>query len=605
MLRPGFRIKLVAAMMSVVILATGASLFVAQRRVRKAYERLSDQQFRNQFERFTELQDARLSAVRERCLSVVTTSVRLRAAAEENDVPLLYEVAADELRTLDGNSLGTPRPTFFLFFDASGSVLTPPQSQPQGIAWLDAWRRESRRAAVHRTLTGSADQQVTVIDVPSTTGRSQLSEIVITRMPAVDGEPPLGALLLAFPAVLPGDRHAEATPADARTAGDLRFGIWSDGALYARDRTFSSAETAELTQALSHRLRTTEPGDGEFGLNLEGQSHRIVVQALTDGGPGTAAMNVPYEFGVYSLDESRRQQATLRRQILLLGSVALGGALALSLTLAHGLSVPIRELRRGTAEVRRGNFQIKVPVRSPDDLGELAAAFNEMTAGLELKERYRTILNSVADEQVARQLIEDGAALGGEVRSVSVLFCDIRGFTAHTENMAPRDIVDFLNEHMTALTAVVKTHHGVLDKFVGDLLMALFGAPVSRGSDALDGARSALGIIAERERLNQTSRHRLQVGIGLATGEVVAGCMGSVDRLNYTVIGERVNLASRLCSLAKPGQVVIDDITRAQLGDRAEVRPLPPVKLKGFSSDIQAYELIALIDEPSSSPAAP
>ncbi|MEN9675817.1 MAG: hypothetical protein RIS76_1713, partial [Verrucomicrobiota bacterium] len=163
MLRPGFRIKLVAAMMSVVILATGASLFVAQRRVREAYERLSDQQFRNQFERFTELQDARLSAVRERCLSVVTTSVRLRAAAEENDVPLLYEVAADELRTLDGNSLRTPRPTFFLFFDASGSVLTPPLSQPQGIARLDAWRRESRRAAVHRTLTGSADQQVTVI----------------------------------------------------------------------------------------------------------------------------------------------------------------------------------------------------------------------------------------------------------------------------------------------------------------------------------------------------------------------------------------------------------------------------------------------------------
>jgi class 3 adenylate cyclase len=132
--------------------------------------------------------------------------------------------------------------------------------------------------------------------------------------------------------------------------------------------------------------------------------------------------------------------------------------------------------------------------------------------------------------------------------------------------MASRDIVDFLNEHMTALTAVVKTHHGVLDKFVGDLLMTLFGAPVSRGSDALDGARSALGTIAERER---------------------------------------VNLASRLYSLAKPGQVVIDDVTRERLGDRAEVRPLPPVKLKGFSTDIQAYELIALIDPPAFSPATP
>jgi class 3 adenylate cyclase len=212
------------------------------------------------------------------------------------------------------------------------------------------------------------------------------------------------------------------------------------------------------------------------------------------------------------------------------------------------------------------------------------------------------VLNSVADERVARQLLEGGLTLGGEERPVTMLFCDIRGFTAHTENMAPAEVIEFLNEHMTALTRVVKNHHGVLDKFVGDLLMALFGAPVSRGQDALDGARCALEILSVRNGLNAVSRHRLQVGIGVATGQVVAGCMGSLDRLNYTVIGERVNLASRLCSLAKPGQVVVDEATRLALGDLADVRPLAPVKLKGFSGEVQAFELVGLREAIQSDP---
>jgi class 3 adenylate cyclase len=141
------------------------------------------------------------------------------------------------------------------------------------------------------------------------------------------------------------------------------------------------------------------------------------------------------------------------------------------------------------------------------------------------------------------------------------------------------------------LARVVKQNNGVVDKFVGDALMAIFGAPISHGNDALDAAKCALSLVIEREKLNQTSRHKLRIGVGLATGKMVAGCMGSTDRLNYTVLGERVNLAARLCSQAKAGQVIIDQTTRERLGETISSAPLPELHLKGFLENIVAYEL--------------
>jgi class 3 adenylate cyclase len=145
---------------------------------------------------------------------------------------------------------------------------------------------------------------------------------------------------------------------------------------------------------------------------------------------------------------------------------------------------------------------------------------------------------------------------------------------------------------MTALTRAVKQHNGVLDKFVGDLLMAIFGAPVSHENDALDAARCALGLLRERERLNENSRYQLEIGIGIATGNVVAGCMGSTERMNYTVLGERVNLASRLCDRAGPGEVWIDPTTKERLEGAIVIDSPTVVQLKGFAASVDAYRLL-------------
>jgi class 3 adenylate cyclase len=299
------------------------------------------------------------------------------------------------------------------------------------------------------------------------------------------------------------------------------------------------------------------------------------------------------------MENAARTQRDLRWRILGFGAVALLAALAISPLLIHGLYRPIGDVVKGTTEIRRGNFAVQVPVRSRDQIGGLAKAFNEMAKDLALKEKYHNVLNMVADKDVAAQLMSGEVNLGGEVRQVSILFCDIRDFTPLTEQMPPSEVIQLLNEHMTALTRVVYEHQGVVDKFVGDLIMAVFGAPVSYGNDVRNAANCALRMMEERQKLNVSSRHQVQIGIGIASGQVLAGCMGSKDRLNYTVLGKRVNLASRLCGKAAAGQIIIDQTTHESLKEILRANPLPALELKGFAGAVSAYELIQIKAAPT------
>jgi class 3 adenylate cyclase len=151
-----------------------------------------------------------------------------------------------------------------------------------------------------------------------------------------------------------------------------------------------------------------------------------------------------------------------------------------------------------------------------------------------------------------------------------------------------------LNGHMALLTDVAYAHGGTVDKFVGDLIMVTFGAPRPRGDDALRMARCARAMVDARARANAGAGRPILVGIGCAYGTVVAGCMGSERRLDYTVLGERVNLAARLCSSAPAMHVYVDSATRDAVGARGRAQPLPPIEAKGFSRTVEAFDLLAM-----------
>jgi adenylate cyclase len=234
-----------------------------------------------------------------------------------------------------------------------------------------------------------------------------------------------------------------------------------------------------------------------------------------------------------------------------------------------------------------GDYEEPVEVSQRDELGLLASSFNDMMKGLSERDRVRDLLGKVVSPEVAEELLSRGIELGGEERRVSVLFSDVRGFTSLSERKTPAELVDLLNAHLTRVSAIVERHGGVVDKYIGDAVMAVFGAPLARDDDAVRAVRAALELAA----LPASDSGALVIGVGVNTDVVVAGNMGSRTRLNYTVIGDGVNLASRLEGLTKRYGVgaIVSESTRDACPDLA-FRELDRVRVKGKTQPVRIFE---------------
>jgi len=193
---------------------------------------------------------------------------------------------------------------------------------------------------------------------------------------------------------------------------------------------------------------------------------------------------------------------------------------------------------------------------------------------------------------------EKAVELGGHRAEVSTLFCDIRGFTNTAERIPPGELVELLNEYFTAMTELIFQYQGTLDKYVGDEIMAVFGAPVEIENHCLAAVSAAMAIQKLNAELNEKrekeGRQVIQLGIGVDSGEVTAGYFGSPMRMEYTVVGDRVNTASRFCSMAGPGQVIVGAETWSHLQGKAEGKHIGSVRLKGKELEVNAYEILSV-----------
>ena len=295
------------------------------------------------------------------------------------------------------------------------------------------------------------------------------------------------------------------------------------------------------------------------------------------------------------LDGVREPFNRISRALTWSGLAGLAVAALASVLTSRGLSEPVRSLMEAAGRVADGDYQTRVPVRSQDELGRLAGSFNEMTAGLRLKEEYRGVLNKVVSKEIAEELLRGGIELGGERRHVTVLFADIRGFTSHTDRMPPEAIIGLINSCMERMSEAVEAEGGVVDKYVGDELMAIFGAPVALEDDAKRAVRAAVRIQKSLAELNlhrrTKGRRPIGVGVGISTGEVVAGNMGSSNRLNYTVLGKSVNLASRICAATPAGEVHVSQATADEMGSGLVATSVGLQRFKGFASETEVFRI--------------
>jgi len=331
---------------------------------------------------------------------------------------------------------------------------------------------------------------------------------------------------------------------------------------------------------------------GTERIEIAGERYAFIAEPFGQNAAGSIVLALPLGDQLAAFDNI---QKTLR----LAGFAALELALLLAILLSRSLTRPVHSLVAATERVRRGEYNNPVNVITRDELGTLAHAFNEMMHGLLLKDQYRGVLDKVVSREIAEELLKGEISLGGENRLVTTLFADIRGFTPLTQGMEPQRVIALLNEVMACASRIIEDEGGVVDKFVGDEVMALFGAPMSRGDDVFRAARAAVRIQQEIEHLNEERPHDeppVRFGIGINTGIAVAGNMGSPQRLNYTVLGESVNLASRLCDEAKAGQVLISHDAFINISDRVEASVIGTREVKGFAAPVLIYELVSVAD---------
>jgi class 3 adenylate cyclase len=332
-------------------------------------------------------------------------------------------------------------------------------------------------------------------------------------------------------------------------------------------------------------LRTTSAGRGALFVSA---------QSLDPNDPsqGLRVIAVPLD-GVFA------PFARIRRALVLGGGGALLLAAVVGAWLSRSLTRPMRSLVEATGRVAEGDYSAEVEVTSRDEMGALAHAFNEMTEGLQRRERERAVLNKVVSREVAEELLKGEFELGGESRLVTVLFADIRGFTPLTEGMEPQEVIALLNECMEYLSKAIDAEGGVVDKFIGDEVMAVFGAPVAWDDHARRAVASAIRMRVGMATFNAIRKARgdrpLAIGVGINSGVAVAGNMGSSNRMNYTVVGDVVNLASRLAGQARPGEILISGATLRLVGDGVTAPSVEGRVLKGFSSEIDVHAVESLV----------
>jgi len=259
---------------------------------------------------------------------------------------------------------------------------------------------------------------------------------------------------------------------------------------------------------------------------------------------------------------------------------------------------PLKRLRHGVEQMSAGNVMIRVPPTSHDEVGELTRAFNEMGDSLAQKQRVQNAFGRYVDDYVLSQLLEGdgGEEQAGIEREVTILFADIRRFTRLSEGMKAPDVVALLNDIFQTVSDRILEQGGTIDKFIGDSVMAYFGAPVPHSDHALRAVQAAMDIIEAIEKRNNEAPTGdepkpvpVQLGIGIHTGNVVVGNIGSDRRTDFTAIGDAVNVAHRLEKLAPPGEILVSEAVQRRVRGSVPMRFEGERQLSGREEPVHVY----------------
>ena len=334
---------------------------------------------------------------------------------------------------------------------------------------------------------------------------------------------------------------------------------------------------ADLTRPFDFRAR-----DGEY----EGEEVLVSDTGMIEHNP--AGVHMAF---VESVTQRMKPFRILEEFLAGLALAALLLGAGLGFFFSGFISAPLVNLAGAAREIEQGKYEAIESFRSAqahrfeaqDEIGDLSRAFVEMANGL----KQRLAMSKYISRTAYQMLEENGSAnLAGERKWLALVFSDVRGFTAFSENRDPALVIERLNEVLGIEADVVRRHGGDVDKFVGDAMFAWFSGP-DRCRHAVDAAAEILSGLQARFG----GKAGTEIGFGIHVGEVVVGSMGSQDRRDYTAIGRSVNLAARLCSAAKSGQILVSEAVAIELEESLSLNSLPPIAAKGFTEPVRVFEV--------------
>lgn len=427
--------------------------------------------------------------------------------------------------------------------------------------------------------SGEADVAVTEI-------AGRLLQVVATPVFAPD---PIGYLLA-------GKAIDDAT---ARTLGDAtgtRISFLTRAQVFAS----SSAEDGAIAPALGgHELTdalTADPARERKTFVVHANGTRLLSVLL----PIEAELAEPlFALVQASYDAALGPLGQLPQWVAAIGVVALLLAVIAGGVIASGIAAPLATLAQAMGAVLGGDLSRRVTLARDDEVGFLARAFNTMVAGLAERERVKDLFGRFVSHDVADAVLRGELALGGERRPVTILFQDVRGFTTIAERTTPDVLVRVVNRLFTEMVDAVEAEGGVIRQFVGDGVMALFGAPVAHADDPERAVRAALGMVARLPALNAglegEGMPSLRIGIGIHTGEVIAGAIGPDRRSEYGVVGDAVNLASRIEGLTREigATILISAETARHLGPGFPLGRSHVMAVRGKAEPVEVVEVLA------------
>ncbi|RYZ80847.1 MAG: adenylate/guanylate cyclase domain-containing protein, partial [Proteobacteria bacterium] len=293
-----------------------------------------------------------------------------------------------------------------------------------------------------------------------------------------------------------------------------------------------------------------------------------------------------------------------KRQAFLIMGLVLSGALFFIFLFSMSLTSPIEKLAQLIEVVSKGNFDVKATasVKSHDEVGDLAIAFDHMTVGLKERDKVKSLFSKFHGSSVAEDLINNDIGVGGQNKEVVVFFSDIRGFTSFSEKRNPEEVVAMLNEYFAVMVGIINRNGGVVDKFIGDAIMAIWGAP--KGTDR-DSNKALKACIEMRQGLNQLNENRIargeepiMIGMGLHAGRAISGTIGSDERMEYTVIGNTVNTASRIEASTKAfgSDLLVSEDVIARVGTEFITDYAGAAEVKGRSEALKMFKVRGYVE---------